>query len=205
MAQPDKDILISRVVDDEATAEDWAALKELAASDPTVWQDLAEAQYTSIGLSSALQAAIAVADDVEAPVHEHMRTRMTLRSGTAAKWGGWLAAAAVTLAWMGAGAPGRVSPAGSDANLLPVSASDAFKQYLNLGKQSGQVVEEVPQLVFVETKPAESGQGYEVFYIRQVLERAVVDHLYGMGQDEVGHPVRIRLDLPQAAGSKEPM
>ena len=81
MAQPDKDILISRVVDDEATGEDWAALKELAERDPAVWRDLAEAQYTSIGLASAVQAAIEVADDVEAPVHEHIRARQRSRWG----------------------------------------------------------------------------------------------------------------------------
>ncbi len=207
MAQPDKDILISRVVDDEATAEDWAALKELAASDPGVWQDLAEAQYTSIGLGSAVQAAIAIADGVEAPVHEHIRARLTLRAGSAAKWGGWLAAAAVTLAWMGAGMPGRERAGGSSANLLSGagSASDAFKQYLDLGKQSGQVVEEVPQLMLVETKPVQGGPGYEVYYIRQVLERAVVNELYGLGQDEVGRAVRIRLDTTPVGPSKGPM
>lgn len=207
MAQPDKDILISRVVDDEATAEDWAALKELAASDPGVWQDLAEAQYTSIGLSSAVQAAIAIADGVEAPVHEHMRARLTIRAGSAAKWGGWLAAAAVTLAWMGAGMPGREGRGRSDAGLVPVagSVSDAFKRYLDLGKQSGQVVEEVPQLVFVETKPGPGGRGYEVFYIRQVLERAVVDQLYGLGQDEAGRPARVRLDEPPQKSRTGPM
>lgn len=207
MAQPDKDILISRIVDDEATAEDWAALKELAAGDPTVWRDLADAQYTSIGLASAVQAAIAVADDVDAPVHEHIRTRLTLRAGAAAKWGGWLAAAAVTLAWMGAGMPGRNNPAGSNASLIPgaTTTSDAFKRYLDVGKKSGQVVEEVPQLVLVQTKPIQGGQGYEVFYIRQVLERTVVDQLYGVGQDEIGRAVRIRLDEMPGAPATGPM
>jgi hypothetical protein len=205
MAQHDKDILISRIVDDEATAEDWAALKELAAGDPTVWRDLAEAQYTGIGLASAVQAAIEIADEVEAPVHEHMRARMTLRAGTAAKWGGWLAAAAVTLAWLGAG---RAGPGGSTAGFgpsVPGTVADAFKHYVDMGKQSGQVVEEVPQLVLVETKRVEGGPGYEVLYIRQVIERAIVDDLYGLGQDETGRPARIRLEVMPTGGSTGPM
>lgn len=200
MAPPDKDILISRVVDDEATGEDWAALKELAQRDPSVWRDLAEAQYTSIGLASAVQAAIEIADGADAPVHEHVRARLTLRAGAAARWGGWLAAAAVTLAWLNAASPGR--PGGSSADLarsvVPTTVSDAFKRYLDIGKQSGQVVQEVPQLVLVDTKPAPGGGGYEVFYIRQVLERAVVERLYGLGQDEAGRPARIRLVDPPA-------
>lgn len=194
MAQPDKDILISRIVDDEATAEDWAALKELASGDPSVWRDLAGAQYTSIGLASAVQAAIEVADGVEAPVHEHIRSHLTLRTGAAARWGGWLVAAAVTLAWMGAQTPDRGSPGPSAAGLGLGSTSDAFKRYLDLGKQSGQVVEEVPQLLLVDTKVRPNGQGYEVFYIRQVIERTVVDNLYGLGQDEAGRPIRVHLD-----------
>jgi hypothetical protein len=170
-----------------------------------VWRDLAEAQYTSIGLASAVQAAIEVADGVEAPVHEHIRARLTLRAGSAAKWGGWLAAAAVTLAWMGAGTPGRDTSGASLGSAGPSTVADAFKRYLDLGKQSGQVVREVPQLVLVETKPIQGGQGYEVFYIHQVLERAVVDQLYGLGQDERGWPARIRLDDPPAASQTGPM
>ena len=196
MEQPDKDILISRVVDDEATGEDWAALRELAERDPAVWRDLAQAQYTSIGLASAVEAAIEVADRVEPPVHEFIRAGLRWRSGAAAKWGGWAAAAAVTLAWAGAGMPGRsgVSGAGLDGAIPAAgSAADAFREYLDAGKRSGQVVEEVPQLILVETKPVSGGQGYEVFYLRQIVERAIVQDLYGLGQDEAGRPARISL------------
>jgi hypothetical protein len=206
MELPDKDILISRVVDDEATGEDWAALRELAERDPTIWRDLAQAQYTSIGLASAVEAAIEIADRVEPPVHEHMRAGLRFRAGAAAKWWGWLAAAAVTLAWAGAGMPARTGVSGASLDgAVPTagSAADAFRQYLDVGKRSGQVVQEVPQLVLVETKPAPDGAGYEVFYIRQVIERAVVQELYGLGQDEAGRPARINLQpRPEPA---EPM
>ena len=41
--------------------------------------------------------------------------------------------------------------------------------------------------------PAESGEGYHVFYLRQILEHRTVPELYEMtGQDESGQAVPVR-------------
>lgn len=202
----DRDTLINRVVDDEATGEDWAALKELAARDATIWRDLAEAQYAHAELSAALEAAIEVADGVEAPAEDVLRWRFVARTRTLATWGGWAAAAALALAWLGGGiAPQpqgmRVGhQAGLPGTSAPASAADAFRQYMELGKAAGHVVGEIPDVVVVDSAPNPGGRGFEIIYIRQILERRVVEDIYRLGADELGRPVPVRIEVVRTGG-----
>lgn len=208
MMDVDRDILINRVVDDEATSADWAALKALAARDATIWRDLAEAQHAHAELCAAVEETVAVVDAVEAPVDDVMRWRFSARVRTAATWGGWAAAAAVALAWVGG-----VDRSGADAQdvnsagMLPVGASltaaDALQKYLDLGRESGDVVGLMPEVVLVDSAPNPAGSGYEVVFIRQIMERRVVEDFYRLGADELGRPVPVRMDVVRRA--KDPM
>jgi hypothetical protein len=93
------------------------------------------------------------------------------------------------------GGPG----AGGDtaaASVIPanLSASDALSLYLERGRDEGLVVEERPDLVVVGSRPAEDGGGYEVLYVRQILERTIVPEVYvPSGRDEDGRPVLTRI------------
>ena len=54
----------------------------------------------------------------------------------------------------------------------------------------------MPRKILMEAQPAADGNGYEVVYIRQILERARVNDIYRFSQDETGRatpvPVQIR-------------
>lgn len=209
MSDVDRDILISRVVDDEASPEDWARLKILAAKEPALWRELAEAQHLHASLSAEVDAATRIAERVEAPVNELLRLRFRQRVSVVRTWGGWAAAAAVTLTWLGVAERGIAPRGGSGAGLVPTAAFntplDAYNRYIEMGKASGQVVEAMPQLVLLDTQPCTTGDGYEVIYLRQVMERAVVKNLYeyGAAEDELGRPAPVRVEIRPAV--KPPM
>lgn len=99
----DRDLLISRVVDDAASAEDWQQLRALAEYDPSVWRELFEAQHAQAELSQAVQQAIAIADGIDAPVEGLGGMSLRFRFRKAASWGGWAGwavAATVAIVWM---------------------------------------------------------------------------------------------------------
>ena len=48
--------------------------------------------------------------------------------------------------------------------------------------------------VVVRARPTEDGRGVEVVYVRRVLERAVVNELYQISEDEHGMPVATQVD-----------
>lgn len=210
----DAEMLISRVVDGEARETDWSAFRTLAEADPTLWRELAEYQRDHAELAAAVQAAVASADAVEAGVGDEINRRFAERIKLAGSWGGWAAAAAIVLVWM----TGRVgqqqpmAPYPSQQNIAaigpavqqpqPMTAADAFQTYLDKGQESGLVVQEVPTRVLLDWRPTKSG-GYEVVYLRQIMERKQVRELNTWGADDVGRMVPVRLDVTPArpAGS----
>lgn len=224
----DRDVLISRVVEGRAQAGDWMHLRTLVGGDPEIWHDLALSQAQALSLQRELGAALACADEVGLPeagsrvVHRpHDRegsdplpyaAGRRLRAGLP-----WALAACLGLALFANmnATPARVNSlpgagtqsAGLGAVLEPASAAGpatadaALADYLRLGKEQGSVVAELPQRVVVESRPAPDGKGYEVLYLRQVLERAVVNDLYRTGVDDAGRRVLLPASVPGAGGS----
>ncbi|MCC6675913.1 MAG: hypothetical protein IT436_02100 [Phycisphaerales bacterium] len=207
----ERDLLISRVVDCRASAEDWSALDRLARGDDSVWRELARAQREHALLSGAVLDEVASADSVGLPEHHAASFRLTSRIRAAGAWGGWAAAAAVALAWMGglpAGGPGQPGAAGNQASVLPFSnASDALNAYLDLGKKDGRVIQQLPGKVLLDDpQPAADGQGYEVIFIRQIVERERVPDLYRFSRDETGGLTAVPVQVRRAVrGSPGPM
>lgn len=192
----DKDILISRIVDREATLEDWAVLKALADADPSIWFQLAQAQQDQQALAAGLAIAIQIADGIDAPSEAAFLHRFSRRMSLVGSWGGWAAAAMIAIALFlrpyGADSP---TPNTAGPSLPPLtSASDAYERYLDLGRREGAVLGEVPRKFLVNTFPRENGDGYEVIYIRQIVERAVVPELYRFGSDELGRPAPVKIE-----------
>lgn len=200
-----RDELISRVIDGEATEQDWTALRSLAQSDPSVWTDLTATQRQHEALADAVEAVGMIADGVEIPEgellspHERFQRRM---DGVRA-WGGWAAAAAILLVWFtGLPSPtathsplnGRGGPGASTAGLVPVVSSgeqtpdQAFERYIDAGRDAGTVLGVVPNRTVIDSRPTPDGSGIEVVYLRQIMEREIVpiDQIYRVGRDEFG-------------------
>ncbi|MFG0259292.1 MAG: hypothetical protein ACF8LK_02980 [Phycisphaerales bacterium JB041] len=199
MTGVDRDILITRVLDGEATPEDWAAFRAMAALDQAVWADLADAQQDRADLASAVADAIAIADSVEAPVQLHAGERLNARIRTGAAWLGWVAAAMVAVAGFTGrlGVPATPGVGAQQAGLFPISSpEDAMKLYLDKGQQAGSVLGEVPDRVLLSSVPAADGNGFEVVFLRQIIERQRVKTLYQLGENEAGQAVAVPITPP---------
>ena len=191
-----RDLLISRVIDGRASTSDWDRFRALAANEPQIWCELASTQEQHEHVRDELRAELAVADRVSLPGgiidEEGTRRRMSLTS----KWGGWAVAAALLVVWS-LGMPSvedlgtQPSIAGIPGiNLNEAEPEQAFERYLDAGQRSGRVVAEMPEQVVVETTPLPDGT-IEVLYLRQVIERRVMDQAYRMTRDESGNPVPV--------------
>ena len=197
----DRDLLITRVIDGEATAEDWSALHALAREDALIWSELASAQQDSAELRCAVGMLSSVAGDIEAPIADCARVHLGVRLRSAATWGGWLAAAAVALSFVLAG-PRTQGPIQNTniAGMIPVSEAkrrvlpeltpdEALRAYLHNGERSGRVVSADPDLLVMSAEPTKDGT-FEVVYVRRIVERTRMD-LFHVGQDEQGRLMSI--------------
>lgn len=196
------DNLISRVIDGVAGKADWDALEALAASNPSVWRELAVAQRVDQALTGEARRETACAQWVDIRVEEFAGHVTRRRSRLVATWGGWAAAAAVALAFVSQRAPSRPQSGGNQAGILSFeNASDALAAYLERGKKDGVVLGELPDKVLVQTRPARDGRGVEVVYLRQIMECARVGDLYRPSSDEAGNltavPVKFRRAVPE--------
>lgn len=118
----DRDLLISRVVDDAASAGDWEQLRALADYDPSVWRELFEAQHAQAELAEAVQQAIAIADGIDAPVDQLLGGGFRFRIRQVSTWAGWAAAASVAIFFMAPNLTGPATPAGATGGSLAGNA-----------------------------------------------------------------------------------
>jgi len=202
-----RDLLISRVIDGSASPEDWSSFRILAATDAEVWTDLSDAQREHEALCEVMHAATAIADGVDLPGGSGSPLVFESRVTTASRWGGWAIAAVVLLGWFTGTIsmnPGQTNT-GPTAGMLPAlqqaSPDEAFGQYLHAGQTSGQVVGEMPNQIVIETLPLEDGT-IEVTFIRQVVERRVLDQAFREAVDEFGNSVVVPVDLGQLKSKK---
>lgn len=195
------ELLISRIVDGEATPADWSAFRAQAERDASLWRDLAEEQRGQSELSSEVAAALSVVNAVDVPVHSEMVRRMSDRFRQVGMWGGWLAAACVGLMWAGghrAASAGSGQEAGLVSSLSPASA---LQTYLDQGQSTGKVIGELPEKLLIRAEPLTEGDGtsitgYSIVYVRQIMERTVVKDLYRFGgADEAGEPRAVRVEF----------
>jgi len=201
-----RDLLISRVIDGSASPEDWSSFRILAASDAEVWTDLSDAQREHEALCEVMHAATAIADGIDLPGGSGSPLVFESRVTLAARWGGWAIAAVVLLGWftgmisMNPNSPmGGVNNGGFTAGMIPLgdaNTDQAFGRYLQAGQTSGQVVGEMPDQIVVETRPLDDGT-IEVIFLRQVIERRVLEQAYREAVDDSGNRVVVPLDLEQ--------
>lgn len=184
--------LIGRVIDGEASADDWTRLGAVAAADPAVWADLAVAQRDRDVLSAAVNEAIRVADDLDVEpgrIDGVQRGLTTLRA-----WGGWAAAAALVLVWLtgipvrggGPGAQSGLERAGFTPSLTDLAPDTLLRAYFDNGREQGSVLGEREPIV-LEATPAAEGDRLDVVVVRQFIERRTVDRVGRFAVDELGN------------------
>lgn len=86
---------------------------------------------------------------------------------------------------LGNGAPsGRTSePAPPEiARAAFMNPNDALRAYLEMGQKSGAVVGELPGKPVLEKRVLENGGGFEVIFVRQIIERSRVPAMYEFDQ-----------------------
>lgn len=192
-----REVLISLIVDREGDGSAWVEFSRLAADDATAWRELARAQRDHAALSHAVALEIAPVESVELPAHSEVAG--VPLSYRLSRWSGWAAAAAVAITWLGTqfaavydSRNASLRDNTSTAGLLPAGAfnldspQDALDAYKQLGQQSGTVLGELPERVIVESRPLAGGRGFEVVFIRQIMERAQVPELYQLTRDDSG-------------------
>lgn len=179
MDSEQRDHLISRVVDRCESAADWEALSAFESEHNGVWRELAQALRCEAELRDAMAIQVARADQVSLPPSSKSNTRRPLPT-----WSGWLAAAACVIAWA---LSSLSDPAAAIATHSPVEkvAQAAPEEPATQNTADHSVITELPMLV-VDTKPAVDGDGYEVIYLRRVLETRRVDQVMQLAVDEGG-------------------
>jgi hypothetical protein len=192
------DILISRVVDQEARDADWATLEALGSQDPAVWRDLALALRMNQQLASEVALATAPATNVsisdelfDTANSEHAERSLAERVRGIGSWGGWIAAALLIAVFGRAGLNQPNNPGVANAS-LGLAPAEYLSHYLSTGQKDGTVVGEMPRKLLLDTTPAEDG-GVYVLYVRQIVERVKVDDLYRISVDELGNPAPVKL------------
>lgn len=197
------ELLISLAVDGRATARDWEELASSAGAEPHLWRRLGETLRDQAGFARAINSSVAVADTVDPPL-DHAPAPAAPDDATAGgglrilPWLGWAVAATLTITW--AVDWGRSRPAGGDgwkSQVVQPTAVDLFQAYLQKGRQEELVIGEVPEKILIDSRSMPSGEGYELLYLRQILERAIVPDLYRFtAQDELGRPTLVRFEQP---------
>ncbi|MFG0246972.1 MAG: hypothetical protein ACF8MF_13065 [Phycisphaerales bacterium JB052] len=199
-----RDLLISRVIDGRASTNDWDRFRALASREPEIWCELAETQEQHEAVRCELAGAVAAADQVDLPVGPVDDTHTRQRLGIVGKWGGWAMAAALLLAWSmgspvlpttadpGDGAQTAGLPVGGlgGIGLTEAEPEQAFEQYMSAGQRTGRVIAEMPEQVVVDTTPRPDGT-IEVLYLRQVIERRVIDQAYRQVHDDAGNTIAV--------------
>jgi len=196
-----EETLIGRIAAGEAGEREWSAFVDHATQESGAWERLACTLRDEMQIRAALDEALDDADHVEIE-EKALRPQPIGRIGA---WPGWAVAAMLALAWVGfsivmpTSNPG-MNEAGVGARFAGFSDPDeAYQEYLRVGEQKGRVVEELP-MVMIETRALEDGEGYEVLYVRQLLERARVDTAFQISRDETGRPQPVQVNLANLRG-----
>lgn len=182
-----EEILIGRVVDNEATPAEWNELEALAAHDGAVWARLARTQRDADALRAGFELVAAGAEEADSA--DRVAGAAHAMSIRLRSWTGWAAAAAIALAWVGLRGVlqtgGQTRPGAEVAGIL--TPDEALQRYLSEGEKEGRVVGQLPkQMLDVRTNA--KGER-EVVYIRAICEVAPFDRMYHFVQDEHGRPV----------------
>jgi hypothetical protein len=202
--------LMSLAVEGRLSDAQWAQLEALAKAQPALWRELCLSHRDDLALRAGVAAAStnlpALAFEDE-PVREPTHTLFSARRA----WMGWAAAAMLGLValvqFTSRGGPTPIfdhAPTATQNNqagigssltgaLANLSSDDLLNQYVQTGREEGTVFGVLPERVVLQSTPMTDGAGYEVVYLRQIVERVQVPDFYSVSYDEQGnaYPVRV--------------
>jgi hypothetical protein len=183
-----EDRLIHRTIDGSAGVGDWAELELLARHDSAVWKRLAVAMRGELTLRRAGAAIDGYLPEL--PLDRRSRgNRASILIGGL----GWAAALLVAFLWVGASSLG-LGPSRGEPQ-FSLGADAAYAQYLEAGDAEGRIVQELPPLM-LDATPSLDGSFVEVLFVRRTIERAAIEEVYEVNEDDAGqlssHPVPVR-------------
>lgn len=202
-----RELLISRIIDGDASESDWTQFRDIASRDPEIWSDLSGAQRDHEALREAVRSATSGAARLEAPLTHAPHGAHQRRLDNAARWSGWGVAAMIAVVFFtrpSVNQPNQVLQTGSVGGVPSVTPLDqatsdqAFGRYIAAGREDGRVVGEMPEPIVVETRPTDAGT-IEVILLRQIIERRELDRAYREVVDEFGNPSAVPVDLDNIA------
>lgn len=106
------DVLLSRIVDHQATDQDRHRFEQLAVDDPTLWRTLAQQQQEMAALSDTVIEQLVAADGIELPT-----TKSSITPLKPFAFIGWAAAILIAAVWI-------LLPAKESSQLNPALTSD---------------------------------------------------------------------------------
>ena len=210
--------LLSRVVEGGGTDHEWAEVVAVAERNPRLWRELAETQRDQAVLRRLVEREVSLADYVDAPVElmdpaageedraavdgPLIQTEPLARIG---RWSGWAVAALVMIVLavtFGRSGQGPSEFQGITAGIIPVSnAAEAWNAYMQKGQESGSVVRELPERVLLDSRPSATGEGLDLLYLRQVVERTTVPYLdYVRESEGAAQPTLVRYQPASSRG-----
>lgn len=225
----DGDAVLSRLLDGRGRAADWQRLREATTADAVVWdrligsagdQDLLGDVVTAAG-DRAEGMSLLPAPPLPGCVDATLPTPLSLADATRTDGRradrrvrsarlGWLVAACLALGMVSLSVKQRLGTESAGNNGIAAgvnvdnwSAKDFMDGYKERASKAGTLVAEMPQRVVLETRPTADGKAHEVLYMRQFIERAIIDDLYKLGVDETGRPVMVpaSIDKPRPTGA----
>ena len=211
------DVLIGRVAANEANAIEWAQFEARAAERPVAWESLARTLRDELQMRHALDDALECADRAEIPDRAFDQPLAVITTHRrSASWSGWALAAMVALAWVGTsffmptiarntlgpreGVVQEPTPMHNGETTLAAYSPEeqAYRDYVRVGTEQGRVLEELP-MVMIEARLIRTGEGepplYEVYYVRQLLERTRVNSAFEINRDDLGRQVPVKIDF----------
>ena len=178
MTEVRQEILISRIIDGDANTAEWDELTAMAERDPRLWRTVVESVRDHQAFARGMNAAAQAADRFDAlSTSAHDTRGVIARIGS---WSGWGVAAVVALVWViGLGVV-------KDAEAL--TPEEHFQQYVELGQESGLVMNELSERIVLEILRDEQGGPKELMVLRGVVELVtdVGESCYLSEQDERG-------------------
>ncbi|MAG55359.1 MAG: hypothetical protein CMJ83_03625 [Planctomycetes bacterium] len=189
-----EEILVGRAVDGTASADEWTEIEARADADPIVWRRIGHSMRDEAFLRGGLDDAFAVADGVGLPGAAAPRFTRVLDNR--------FARAAVVLIAITAGfsigsTSSGVASEAAEPTARFASPAELLRKYVEGGRAEGRVVDELPELL-LHHRPASSGEGIEVFYVRRLLERRIVDQSFEIATDEHGRLAVVPGDLGES-------
>ncbi len=208
MSNEDNELVVSRVIEPDATSEAWEELIAAAEADPQLWRRTVQTLRDQQAITRAVNASVAIAEGVSSRQDPHPGRYVEVDPSPLGRpqlfrWSGWAVAAIVALAWV-SGLSNFRSNGTMNAGFIPanLTAAQHLENYKTQGRREGLVFDEVPEKILVQSRPSPTGDGIEVIFIRQILERTTLPGLYHyQGEDETGRPTLVRFE----ANAKPPM